>query len=90
MAHSVSAVKRVRQNKKHRLLNKAVASEVRTAVKKFRATVQAGDLEKARELYLGTEKMLDQAAAKGVIHKNAAGRHKSRLALLLNRAAANK
>ena len=90
MAHSVSAAKRVRQDKKRRLLNKTVTSGVRTAMKKFRASVEAGDLEKAQQLYRSTEKKLDKAAAKGVMHKNAASRYKSRLATLMNRKAAAK
>ena len=85
MPHSVSAAKRVRQNERRRLLNKSVKSRVRTAIKKFRALVAAGSLDEARAMYSSTEKKLDQAAAKGVLHKKTTGRYKSRLALLLNR-----
>jgi small subunit ribosomal protein S20 len=90
MPHSVSAAKRVRQNEKRRLLNKSVKSSVRTAIKKFRALVAAGSLDEARAMYVSTEKKLDQAAAKRVLHKNTTGRYKSRLAMLLNRASAAK
>jgi len=88
MAHSVSALKRVRQNEKRRLRNKSVTSSVRTAIKKFRSMCTDGRLDEARGAYAGVAKKIDQAAAKGVIHKNSASRYKSRLALLLNRSAA--
>jgi small subunit ribosomal protein S20 len=85
MAHSVSALKRARQNETHRLRNKSVTSSIRTAVKKFRTLCADGKVDEARNAYPATVKKLDQAAAKGVIHKNAASRYKSRLAALLAR-----
>ena len=88
MPHSVSARKRVRQNETHHVRNRAVKSSVRTSVKRFRAHVAAGDLDKARAEYAAVVKKLDQAAAKRVLHKNTASRYKSRLAALLNRASA--
>jgi small subunit ribosomal protein S20 len=88
MAHSVSALKRVRQNEKHRQRNKSVTSGVRTVIKKFRTMCAEGHLDEARGLYPGVAKKIDQAAAKGILHKNSASRYKSRLALLLNRSAA--
>ncbi len=90
MPHSASAAKRVRQNEKRRLHNKAIASTVRTTVKRFRSLVSEGNLDEAKAAYVVSEKKLDQAAAKGLLHKNTVNRYKSRLALLLNREAAKK
>jgi len=88
MPHSVSAAKRVRQNESRRLRNKAVRSSIRTALKKFRTLVEAGKVDEAKATYPATEKQLDQAAARGVLHKNTASRYKSRLANLVNRTSA--
>ncbi len=85
MPHSVSAAKRVRQNETHKEHNKNIKSSVRTAIKKFRMLVEAGKVDEAKASYSATEKKLDQAAAKGVLHKNTASRYKSRLASLINR-----
>jgi small subunit ribosomal protein S20 len=80
MPKSRSKKKDVRQNLKRRARNKAAKSSVRTTVKKFRAAASAGT-DVAAELP-AVEKKLDKAAAKGLIHKNAASRLKSRLARL--------
>jgi len=90
MPHSVSAAKRARQNQKRRLYNKAVTSNIRTAIKKLKAMVAAGNVDQAKAAYATTSKRLDQAAAKGVLHRKTASRYKSRLALLINRTAAKK
>jgi small subunit ribosomal protein S20 len=90
MPHSVSAAKRVRQNEKNRLANKSVRSRLRTAIKKLRSLVEAGNIDQARSAYAATEKKLDQAAAKGVLHRKTASRYKSRLSMLINRTAAVK
>jgi small subunit ribosomal protein S20 len=87
MPHSVSAAKRVRQNEKHRLYNKSIRTGVRGAIKRFRGLVEEGKLDEARAAYSPVVRKIDQAAAKGVLHKNTAGRYKSRLALLINRSA---
>ena len=87
MPHSVSAAKRVRQNEKSRLYNKAIRTGVRTAIKRFRGLVEEGKIDEARAAYSPVVKKIDQAAAKGIFHKNTASRYKSRLALLVNRSA---
>ena len=79
MANSKSADKRARQNKKRYELKHAQRSMVRTAVKAVRASIDANDAEKAKELLKSAEKVLDSSASKKVIHKNAAARTKSRL-----------
>lgn len=63
--------------------NRMVMSSVRTQVKQFNAAVEAGEGDQAKALYTKTVSKVDQAAAKGVIHKNAANRKKAQLATSL-------
>lgn len=79
MPNSPSAAKRLRQTKVRQARNKATKTAVKTQVKKVLTAVQAGDVEKAELEFRLAAKKLDQAGAKNVIHKNAAGRQKSRL-----------
>ena len=76
MANIKSQIKRNLQNEKARLRNKAVRSELKTRVKN--AVTKAGDESGPEALRLAV-KRIDKAATKGVIHKNAAARRKSRL-----------
>jgi small subunit ribosomal protein S20 len=76
VANIKSQIKRNLTNEKARLRNKAVRSELKTRVKAATAAVGTEDLAEATRLAL---KKIDKAAAKGVIHKNAAARKKSRL-----------
>jgi small subunit ribosomal protein S20 len=78
MANIKSQIKRNKQNVKRAARNKAVRSELRTRTKVAAAAVAEG-AENAQELTRLAIKRLDMAAAKGVIHKNAASRRKSRL-----------
>lgn len=78
MAHSLSAKKRIRQNEKRRMRNRARISRLRTEIKKFRLLVQQRELEPAREQLKRIYKTLDQVAAKGAIHANTAARSKAR------------
>jgi len=89
MPHSLSAKKRQRQNEKRYLQNKAVRSRVRSEMKRFRASVAAGDLDGARAQFPAIQKRLDQAVAKRVFHRNTAARHKQRLQALLAKASAS-
>ena len=66
MANSASAEKRHRQSQVRRERNRARKSELRTAVKKVRAAVQAGDAETARQLLPGTLSLLDRSAGRAV------------------------
>ena len=84
MAHSLSAKKRIRQNAKRRALNKARKSQMKTQVRAFSEAVASGDKAKATESLRTAVKKVDQIAAKGSIHKNAASRKKSRLQRQLN------
>ncbi len=88
MPNTRSAKKRLRQNEKRRLLNRGHRSSLRTAVRKLREAIAAGDQQKALQLYPATQKKIDQVAAKGIIHKNAAARLKSRLVAAMKKAAA--
>ena len=83
MANIKSQIKRVKTNEKRRQRNKSVRSSVRTAVRKFREAVEAGNTEDAATLQRAAAKALDKAASKGVIHKNQAARRKSRLSASL-------
>ncbi len=78
MANIKSQIKRNRQNVKRAERNKAVRSELKTRTKNAVQAVEAG-AENAAELTRSAVKRIDSAAAKGVIHKNAAARRKSRL-----------
>jgi small subunit ribosomal protein S20 len=78
MANIKSQIKRNRQNEKRAVRNKAVRSELKTRTKVAAAAVSEG-AENAEELTRLAVKRIDMAAAKGIIHKNAAARRKSRL-----------
>ena len=80
MANIKSQIKRNRQNEAARIRNKSVKSSLRTAVRQFREAADAGDQEKITETMRSALTKLDKAASKGVIHKNAAARRKSRIA----------
>jgi small subunit ribosomal protein S20 len=85
MPNIKSAIKRVKVSEKRRLRNASQRSALRTAVKAFETTVAtAQTADFAKEALIHASKKLDQAASKGLIHKNAANRKKSRLAKRLN------
>ena len=84
MANIKSQEKRIRTNELARLRNQSVKSELRTAVRGLREAIDAGEKDKAAELLVVTNRKLDQAASKGVIHKNQAANRKSGLAAALN------
>ena len=77
MANIKSQIKRNRQNEAAHERNKSVKSALKSAVRKFRETAEAGDVEKARQAARDAGKKLDKAASKGVIHKNQAANKKS-------------
>lgn len=79
MANIKSQIKRNKQNEKARARNKAVKSNLKTTVRKFREATQAGDKEKAIELGREASRKLDKAASKGVIHRNQAANRKSKI-----------
>lgn len=80
MANIKSQIKRNKTNEKARLRNKAVKSSLKTAVRKAREAVAAGDPQQAAEYTRAASRQLDKAVSKGVIHKNQAANKKSALA----------
>jgi small subunit ribosomal protein S20 len=80
VANIKSQIKRNKTNEKARLRNKAVKSSLKTAIRKTREAVEAGDVEKATVAAREASRKLDKAVSKGVIHKNQAANKKSALA----------
>jgi small subunit ribosomal protein S20 len=80
VANIKSQMKRILTNKKAQDRNKAVKSEVKTAVRQARAAIATGDKKAASEALVLASKKLDKAAAKGVIHENQAANRKSSIA----------
>ena len=80
MANIKSQIKRNRTNELRRLRNKAVKSELKTAVRRFREAADGGDAAAATTALRSATKLLDKAASKGVIHKNQAANRKSAMA----------
>jgi small subunit ribosomal protein S20 len=78
VANIASQIKRNRQNEKRRLRNKSVRAELRTRTKNAVLAAQTGAEDSVEQLRLAV-KRIDKAAARGVIHKNTAANHKSRL-----------
>jgi small subunit ribosomal protein S20 len=74
-----SSKKRLRQSIARRTRNRAVKSSLRTQIKRVLAAIEAGEREKIEGEYRLACRKLDKAAAAGVIHRNTASRHKSRL-----------
>lgn len=84
MPNTRSAKKRMKQNIVRRARNRSRRSALKTQIRRFLEAVRDSDVARATEQYRLTTKMLDQNAAKGTLHRNAAGRKKSRLAARLN------
>lgn len=79
MANTAQARKRARQAIVRRAHNMSLRSELRTAIKKVRKAVAAGDKTAAQTVFKESQSVIDSIADKKIIHKNAAARHKSRL-----------
>ncbi len=80
MANIKSQIKRIKTNEKARLRNKSVRSSIKTAARKFRDAVTAGDAAVISTELRTASKALDIAVAKGVLHKNTAANKKSSMA----------
>ena len=80
MASHDSALKKMRHDKARRTRNRAHISKLRTEMKRIRGLIGQGNSAEAAKRLRETEALLDHTAALGVIHRNAAGRTKSRLA----------
>lgn len=79
MANSPQAKKRARQAEKRRQHNASLRSTVRTSIKKVIAAIATGNAEEATKAFNAAVPVIDRMADKGIIHKNKASRHKSRL-----------
>lgn len=88
MPNIKSAKKRVKVIEKKTLRNNMIKSGYKSAVKKFEAAIEAGNMEEAKTLLAEATKKIDQACSKGVIVKNTAARKKSSLSKKLNSAMA--
>ncbi len=80
MANTKQAAKRARKSLKQRSHNMSMRSEIRTAIKKIHTAIGTGDAAAAVAAYKDEQATIDSLARKGVIHRNKAARHKSRLA----------
>lgn len=80
MASHDSALKAHRQNIKRREHNRQLRTRLRSALRDIRAAVDAGDPGKLKDALRSTISLVDKMAGKGLIHRNTAGRYKSRLA----------
>jgi small subunit ribosomal protein S20 len=80
VANIKSQIKRNRTNERRRLRNKAVKSELKTAVRRFREAAEGGDAATAGTALKSASRLLDKAASKGIIHKNQAANRKSAMA----------
>lgn len=88
MPNTKQAEKRMRVTAKRTARNRQVKSKVKTAIRQFTDTLAQESLDKAAGKMQAAAKSLDKAVSKGVVHKNAAARKKSRLAKRLNKALA--
>ena len=79
MANTKSAEKRMRQSEKRRARNRADRATMRTAVKKVRTAIDAGDAQQAETLLSEAVSVIDRTVKKNVLHRNTASRTKSRL-----------
>jgi small subunit ribosomal protein S20 len=89
MANIKSQIKRDRQNEKRRKRNQGVRSSLKTATKRATTAAESGDADAATAALGEASRAYDKAASKGMLHRRAAARHKSRLAKAANRAAAS-
>lgn len=80
MANIKSALKRIKVSRSCNLRNRMISSETKTAVKNFDKAIESGDEAVVNEAYTNAVSSVDKAAAKGIIHKNAANRKKAQLA----------
>jgi small subunit ribosomal protein S20 len=83
-----SALKANRQNVKRREHNRQLRSKLRTALKGIRASLDSKDADGVKQALSATVSVVDKMATKGIIHRNTAGRYKSRIATRLANASA--
>jgi small subunit ribosomal protein S20 len=79
VARIKSAVKNIRKSRTRNVINRARRSQLRSSIRKMRSLLEAKDLQAVRKALRDTVSTIDRAVSKGVLHRNAAARHKSRL-----------
>lgn len=84
MPNIKSQKKRMKKSREQRASNRSVKSSLKNTIKKFETACESGDLEQVQSSYIESQKALDKAASKGVIHKNKAANKKSSLARAIN------
>ncbi len=84
MPISESAIKRLRQNRARNFRNRGVRTNLRSSIKKVRAALEGKDQALAKSALATAISVIDKAVSKGIIHKNAASRNKSRLSRQVN------
>jgi len=87
MPNHKSAEKRVRQSEKRRAINRGHRSKVRTYIKKLRTALESDNSEDVQKALPEVMSVIDKSVQKGVMHKNAAARYKSRLTVRANQVA---
>jgi len=87
MPNHKSAEKRVRQSERRRVINRSNRARLRTSIKDLRSALAKADAKETATLLPKTISEIDKAVQKGVLHRNAAARHKSRLTARVNQAA---
>ena len=87
MPNHKSAEKRMRQNERRRLINRSNRARLRTSIKNLRSALKGGNANEVKSLLPQTVSEIDKAVQKGVLHRNAAARQKSRLTVRVNAAA---
>ncbi|MDI6827897.1 MAG: 30S ribosomal protein S20 [Armatimonadota bacterium] len=85
MPNIKSVIKDVKKSRERHLRNVAEKSKIKTFVKKARASIESGDKEAIQQAISAAVSVIDKAAEKGIIHKNAAARRKSRLMRAANK-----
>jgi small subunit ribosomal protein S20 len=84
MPNHKSSEKRVRQSEKRRVINRSHRTKVRTYIKKLRTALESGKSEEIQTVLPEAISVIDKSVQKGVLHKNAAARYKSRLTVQAN------
>jgi small subunit ribosomal protein S20 len=84
VAHSLSAKKRVRQNAKRRVINRARKSVLKTEIKHLDTAIDAGDTDQAKNQLKDLTRKLDKFSTTSTMHKNTAARIKSRMSRRVN------
>jgi len=79
LANTAQAKKRIRQSNKSRVRNMSQKTKFRSSIKKVLKSISDRDKDKSKEYFKEATSVIDKLVAKGLIHKNKASRHKSRL-----------